>query len=236
MNIINSLSIIIPLYNDSYNVNKIIDQTLSLLKKIKIKYEIILVDDLCPQQSGKLAFEYCKKIKNIKVIFNNNNLGYGGAIKKGIINSKNKWLFIVDGDGQYDVSNLLKLLKRAKKNNLVITYRKPNSNNFIRIFISFFYTLLLNFLFKTKIKDFSSGCRLIDKKIFNQFKINTNGPFFGAELILKAKYYNFLIKEVPIKHNLRKSGDGSIVNFENIFKTLKEIFYLYRDINAKNKT
>jgi len=77
---------------------------------------------------------------------------------------------------------------------------------------------------------------MIDKKIFNQFKINTNGPFFGAELILKAKYYNFLIKEVPIKHNLRKSGDGSIVNFKNIFKTLKEIFSLYRDINAKNKT
>ncbi len=61
---------------------------------------------------------------------------------------------------------------------------------------------LLNF------KDISSGSKLVSKKLINKIKINTNGPFFGAELAIKSKYENFKIKEVGINTNLRKFGEG----------------------------
>ena len=51
------------------------------------------------------------------------NLCYGTAIKTGLKKCKSQWIFQTDGDAEYDVNDLLKLLKKADKSDLVITYR-----------------------------------------------------------------------------------------------------------------
>ena len=53
-------------------------------EKIKKKYEIVIVDDGCPEQSGHHAKKFSIKNKKIKVIFHKKNLGYGAAIKTGL--------------------------------------------------------------------------------------------------------------------------------------------------------
>ena len=89
--------------------------------------------------------------------------------------------------------------------------------------MSWSYNLILRSIFKINFKDISSGSKLVSKKLINKIKINTNGPFFGAELAIKSRYENFRIKEVGINTNLRKFGEGSIVNISNIILTIKEI-------------
>ena len=69
----------------------------------------------------------------------------------------------------------------------------------------------------------------------DKIKIDTNGPFFGAELVIKSKYQNYRIKEVGINTNLRKFGQGSIVSIKNIILTLKEIIMLFIKIHLKCK-
>jgi hypothetical protein len=101
--------------------------------------------------------------------------------------------------------------------------------------VSWSYNLILRSAFKINLKDISSGSRLVNKKLINKIKINTNGPFFGAELAIKSKYKNFKIKEVGINTNIRKFGEGSIVNISNIILTLKEIIILFIKIQLKYK-
>ena len=55
MNNPKSISLIFPLYRDKYTVKKVIDKSLKILKKLKIKYEIIIIDDYCPEKSGLVA-------------------------------------------------------------------------------------------------------------------------------------------------------------------------------------
>ena len=69
MNKIKSISLMFPLYKDRNTVRLMIKKSLNVLKKLKIKYEIVIVDDGCPQNSGKLAKEIAKKFTNIKVFF-----------------------------------------------------------------------------------------------------------------------------------------------------------------------
>ena len=83
------------------------------MNKIK-KNEIIIVDDGCPQKSGFLAKQISKNMKNVRVIFHKKNKGYGAAIKTGLKNCKYEWIFQTDGDAEYDVNDLLKLLKNRK--------------------------------------------------------------------------------------------------------------------------
>ena len=94
------------------------------LKRCGIKNnEIVIVDDGCPENSGLLAKKISKGSKNIKVIFHRKNLGYGAAIKTGLKNCKYDWIFQTDGDDEYDVFDLLKLIKKTEYSDLVVTYR-----------------------------------------------------------------------------------------------------------------
>ena len=82
------------------------------LKKTKIKKnQIVIVDDGCPQKSGAYAKKLSKK-KNIKIIFHKYNKGYGAAIRTGFKNCSSDWIFQTDGDAEYDVFDLLKLIKK----------------------------------------------------------------------------------------------------------------------------
>ena len=71
MNTIKSISLIFPLYNDKNTVEIMITKSLKVLKKLKKKYEIIIIDDGCPQNSGKLAAKIAKKLTSVKVFFHN---------------------------------------------------------------------------------------------------------------------------------------------------------------------
>jgi len=208
-----------------------ISKSLATLKKIKKKFEIIIIDDGCPQSSGKIALKISKKIKNIKVIFHKKNLGYGAALKTGLKNSKYEWIFMIDGDNEYNVNDIFRLIKEARNHDLIITYRYKRKYKNIRKIISWTYNAILRLLFNINYKDISTGSRLLNKKIIKKIHINSNGPFIGAELAIKSKYAKYKIKEIGINTNIRRVGNGSIVTLKNIFLTLKEIIVLFVNIN-----
>ncbi len=224
---IKSISIVFPLYKDRRTVKKMIFKSLGILKKLKKKSEIIIVDDGCPEKSGVYAKMLAKNVKNIKVIFHGKNLGYGAAIKTGLKKCKHEWIFQTDGDAEYDVNDLVKLLKKASKSDLVITYRFKKKYKTSRIIISWIYNVILRMLFHTHYRDISTGSRLIKKSILKKINLISNSPFLGAELAIKSKYKGFKVSEVGIHTYPRTFGRGSSVSLKNIFLTIKEMLKLF---------
>ena len=227
MNNFKSVSILFPLYKDKKTVKKMILKSNKLLKKMKKKSKIIIVDDGCPEKSGHYARIISKKIKNVKVIFHKKNMGYGAAIKTGLKNCRNEWIFQTDGDAEYDVNDLLKLIKKTKVSDLIVTYRLKKKYKTSRIVISWIYNVILRILFHTKFKDISTGSRLINKKILKKINLISNSPFLGAELAIKTKYKGFKVSEVGIHTYPRTFGSGSSVSFKNILLTIKEMLTLF---------
>ena len=148
-----------PLYKDKNTVELMIKKSFNVLKKLKRKYEIIIIDDGCPQKSGKLAIKIAKKFSNIKVFFHRKNLGYGAALKTGLKKCKNDWIFMIDGDNEYDVNDLPRLLGTSKNYDLVITYRYKKKYTTYRIVISWVYIVISRLIFDIKFRDISSGSR-----------------------------------------------------------------------------
>ena len=77
-----TISLMFPLYKDRRTVKKMIFKSLKVLKKTKRKFEIIIIDDGCPENSGKYAKKLSKNISSIKIIFHKKNLGYGAHLKQ----------------------------------------------------------------------------------------------------------------------------------------------------------
>ena len=222
-----------PVFRDKRTVKKMINQSLMVLKATANKYEIIIVDDGCPEKSGILAKKIAKNIKNIRIFFHKKNLGYGAALRTGLKMSKYNWIFQIDGDAEYSVNDLKKLLKEKKNSDLVITYRYKKKYKTSRIVISWFYNKLLRILFGTKFKDISTGSRLINKKLIKKLKLTSSSPFLGAELAIKAKEQNFRVNEVGVHTYPRTFGAGSSVSFRNIMLTIKDMLILFLKIRLK---
>jgi len=237
MNNPKSISLIFPLYRDKYTVKKVIDKSLKILKKLKVKYEIIIVDDCCPEKSGLVALKYSKRNPKIKVIFHKKNYGYGAAIRSGFKNSRYECVYAVDGDGEFGIAlnDLPRVLKKYISNDLVITYRYKKRYKTSRIIISWVYNVMLRFLFNTNFKDISCGARLVNKKILKKVKLTTNSPFIGAELVIKAKYLGYKIDEVGIHSFPSNFRAGSSIVFKNILITIRDIFILYYKIYIRRK-
>ena len=98
----NKIAVVIPCY-------RVKDKVLDVIKKIGPEvWRIYIVDDCCPEESGKYIKENCKD-RRVQVLWNEVNLGVGGAVmtgyRKGL--EENGKIFVkIDGDGQMDPSLL----------------------------------------------------------------------------------------------------------------------------------
>ncbi len=91
-----SISIIVPVYNAEKTLNKCVD---SILGQTFLDWELLLIDDGCTDQSGKLCDEYAVKDQRIKV-FHKKNGGVSSARNIGLNHAKGKWIMFCDADDE----------------------------------------------------------------------------------------------------------------------------------------
>ncbi len=161
-----SLSIIIPVFRDAKGLKDLLDE---FNKDLNIpNLEVILVDD-----GNKDTLETKKPNNlNVKIIKNEINKGYGYSIKKGIKNSTNDVIAIIDADNSYKIDDLLKLYKifLNGKHQLVVGKRNFNySESLPRVIFRKFFKLFSSIIFQYNIQDINSGLRIFKKKDFNEF-------------------------------------------------------------------
>ena len=101
------IGVVIPCFNAK-------DKILKVLKKLPnyVDYAVV-VDDFCPQKTGKFVLKNSNK-KNLIVFFNKKNLGVGGAVLQGykiLLKKKCDILIKIDGDDQMNQSQMVNLIK-----------------------------------------------------------------------------------------------------------------------------
>jgi hypothetical protein len=137
---------------------------------------------------------------------------------------------MVDGDNEYAVSDLKKMLELRSYYRLIIAfrYRKLYSTN--RILISFVYNLVLRRLFRTPFRDVSTGIRTIHRSILEEVNLTSNSPFIGAELAIKAMLCGFPVGELGIQTFPRSFGSSSSTSMKNIILTIRDMLRVRREI------
>jgi glycosyltransferase involved in cell wall biosynthesis len=235
MDIKPNITVFFPVYNDERTVRQVAEKAIRVCKEISNLYEVIIVNDCSPDRSGEiadqLAIEYAP---NIKVVHHTANKGYGGALKSGFGASQYEWICFTDGDDEYDLEDLYKLIKLKNYYDLIITFRYKKAYSSIRIFISNAYNLILRYIFKTTYRDISTGLRLIKKEILQDLKLTSNSPFIGAELTIKTMLKGLRVGEVGIQTFPREFGSGSATSLKNIYLTIKDMLRVYNEIFSDN--
>ena len=105
----NSISVIVPIYNSEAYLNKCID---SLINQTKKDIEIILVNDGSTDASDKIIKSY--KDKRIKY-YKNKNKGIGYSRNFGIDKANSKYIMFLDSDDYLDIHACEELYKKIEK-------------------------------------------------------------------------------------------------------------------------
>jgi len=229
-----NISLFFPAYKDEKTIRVVAERALLLLEEVAGVYEIIIVNDGSPDRSGEIADELSREHPSIRVIHHQENLGYGAAFKTGVRASRYEWICMVDGDNEYDVYELKKMLYIKDYYRLVIAFRYVKLYSTKRVFVSFIYNTVLRLLFKSPFRDISTGIRLIHASVLNEIQLSSDSPFAGAELTLKSMLRGIPVGEVGIQTFPRDFGSGSATSYSNILRTIKDIVRVRREIFSKS--
>ena len=91
---LNTISIIVPVYNAKKYLEQCID---SILSQSFSNFELLLIDDGSTDISGKICDEYATKDSRVR-IFHKNNGGVSSARNIGLNNAKGEWILFLDAD------------------------------------------------------------------------------------------------------------------------------------------
>lgn len=121
------ISVIVPVYNVEDYLHRCID---SILSQSFTDFELILVDDGSPDNSGKICDEYAQKDNRVRV-FHKLNGGVSSARNLGLDNAHGEWVTFIDSDDYVEVDYLKELIDAQQKNQVdyVVTLNGRDSKD-----------------------------------------------------------------------------------------------------------
>lgn len=156
------LSIVIPAKNEAENLTILLPKLLESLPRA----ELIVVDDGSTDATHQILERF--KVKSVRHPV---SLGNGAAIKSGVRASSGRHILFMDGDGQHDPADAQRLLARLDEGfDMVVGARERKSQASLgRAVANKVYNFLATYMVGQKVKDLTSGFRLVNAKKFKQF-------------------------------------------------------------------
>jgi dolichol-phosphate mannosyltransferase len=211
-----SLSIILPTYNESENIKKLIPE----IRKEFPESEIIVVDDNSPDRTAKVA-----KNLGAKVIVRKKKEGIGAALKDGYNAASNEVIVSMDADCSISVKDIYRLLEKLKTNDLVTGSkysRESKAQGFAskrQKILSYLGNKFFIILFQLPVDDVTLNFRALTNKIWKQLNLKEKSNVFLLEMLIESKSKNMKIAQIPIVFYKRFYGKSKT--------NLKRLFLLY---------
>jgi glycosyltransferase involved in cell wall biosynthesis len=227
---IKEISIVLPCYNEEENVENVAIRAAGIAGQIAQESEVIIVDDGSVDRTGEIAEGLRDKNPNIRVIRHSKNRGYGAALRSGFESATKDLVFYTDGDGQFDVSEITKILPLIEEYDIVTGYRIERSDKFMRRLNGFLWTRMVNLLFGLKLRDIDCAFKLYRKEVLDRISLDSEGALIDTEIYARARRLGFTIGEVGVHHYPRTAGQQSGADLRVILKAFYELFRLWKEL------
>jgi len=211
------VSIIIPVYNEFFNVERVLDRVLAAPMPIGCTRELIVVDDGSTDGTTQVLERYANEpliVIHQSIV----NFGKGAAIRVGLAKAKGDLILIQDGDMEYDPNDYPKLLQPLVDGKATVVYGSrfmgsvagmewPNwvANKML--------TLTVNILYSAKITDEATAYKAFRRDVIQGFRLQCLRFEFCPEITAKFLRTGNSILEVPISYNARGYNEGKKIRW-----------------------
>lgn len=208
-----NLSIILPTYNERGDIVRLIKKIIKICKNNNWKnYEITVIDDNSPDHTASYCERVFKRIKNVKIFTRLDERGLASAIKFGIVNTRGKYIVIMDTDFNHNPDDIYFMLNLITKYSLVIGSRfikNGGMQNKNRYYLSKIYNYFIKKLSGTNFSDSLSGFFCIRRRDLEMLDLDYIFRGYGEyyiRLLVLVKKMDLSVVEIPVYYKNRGHG------------------------------
>ena len=230
------LSIVVPTYNESQNIVRILDSTAETLSPYTTA-EIIVVDDNSPDGTAEIANLHAKNISDnkklyVEIIRREGKFGLSSAIIAGIQSATGDLLVVMDGDFSHPPQVIPSIIEGLQDSNcdIVIASRYIKGGSIIgwpfkRRLMSKGATKIAQYGLGIEVRDPVSGFFAFRRDIIHGIKFDAIGYKMLLEILVKTK--GARIKEIPYTFTNRRMGTSKL-DAGVMVDYLRAVMHLYR--------
>ena len=202
-----NLSIVIPSFKESENLEIILPRLIKSLSILNIEYEILIIDSPISNDDTP---EVCNKY-DVNYKLRENGISYGDAIRTGIQSAKGERLLIMDADGSHDPDFVRVLWKFHGDYDVVIASRYvqggSTENSKILNLMSWILNITYRIVLQINCKDISNSFKIYKTRQLKELNLSCNDFDIVEEILFKLnKKSKISFKEVPYTFKRRITG------------------------------
>ena len=154
---VTSLSIIVPAKNEAAGLPALLASLARVLASVEgLETEVLVIDDGSTDATPRIARDL-----GARVVTHAESLGNGAAVKRGIRESRHRWILLLDGDGQHPPEEIPRLLEQAERYDMVVGSRNGGGGSVHRNLANKTYNALASYVANRPIPDLTSGFRVL---------------------------------------------------------------------------
>ena len=192
-----ALSYFFPAHNEAANIEALVAEALAELPRLAETFEIIAVNDGSKDETGALADKLAAAHPGVvRAVHHAVNQGYGAALRSGFGASRYPLVCFTDGDRQFKVADLGRLLARMEQPtrrqgdvepDVVVGYRIKRADPVIRLLYARTYRACLRLFFGLRTTDVDCAAKLFKRAALDGINLESGGAFLSAELLIKIE-------------------------------------------------
>ena len=178
------LTIFFPMWNEEHYVERAVDAARRVCDALVAAgeigdYELLIVDDASTDRTPELADALAAADRHVRVIHHERNRKLGGSMKTGFASARGDLILYSDADLPFDmeaeVPRAVRLLRQYEVD-MVSAYRFDRTGEgYLRAIYTFFYNLMIRWMFRVKARDINFAFKLCRRHIFERVRARERG-------------------------------------------------------------
>ena len=220
-----SISIIIPVYNESESISLLIDEIQKVMFLNKFSYELIIINDGSKDNTYEVLKDLSNKVKELTVINLRKNYGQTAALAAGFDNATGQIVISLDGDLQNDPNDIPKLIEAINDGyDLICGWRFNRKDKLLdRRIPSKIANKIIAMVTGIYLHDYGCSLKAFRKEVIDDIKLYGELHRFIPVL---ADNEGARIKEVKVNHRSRKYG-SSKYGIDRTFRVLMDLLTVW---------
>lgn len=216
----------LPAYNEAENLPLMVAEVVTAVQPLVDELELIVVDDGSQDNTAVVVQQLSQQYPQLRLVQHEQNKGYGTAVWTGLTSASKELIFFTDADRQFDLHEIGRLLEQIAQADLVVGYRQPRRDPFMRRLNGRGWSWLVTMLFGYTARDIDCAFKLMRRQVVDHLwhEVQSGGATFSAEFLVRARRAGFRLAEAPVYgHRPRVAGNPTGAKPAVIVRAFREL-------------